>query len=391
MARKTARTSPKRKTATRRRTPLRVGVLTGGGDCPGLNAVIRAVAKTLLHEHGAQVVGFLDGYEGLVLDRTRRLQWQAVSNILTLGGTILGTSNKADPFAWAETRGGRATKRDRSAVAQGAMADRSADALAVFEKHCLDGLVVIGGDGSMSIAGRLAALGLPIVGVPKTIDNDVRGTEQTFGFQTAVNIATEALDRLHTTAGAHHRVMVAEVMGRYAGWLALHAGIAGGADVILLPEIPFRWETVADVCRERYRRGKRFSIVCVAEGAKPEGGQAVVQRRVESSTDPVRLGGIGRLVAERLERLTGIESRATVLGYVQRGGAPSPFDRVFATRLGHRAAELVEAGSWGRMASWQKGRVTDIALEEASHGPRPVPPDDPLLAVARSVGTSFGQ
>jgi len=379
MAKKTARTSPKRKTATRRRTPLRVGVLTGGGDCPGLNAVIRAVVKTLLHEHGAQVVGFLDGYEGLVLDHTRRLQWQDVSNILTLGGTILGTSNKADPFAWAETRRGQATKRDRSA-----------DALAVFEKHRLDGLVVIGGDGSMAIAGRLARLGLPIVGVPKTIDNDVRGTEQTFGFQTAVNIATEALDRLHTTAGAHHRVMVAEVMGRYAGWLALHAGLAGGADVILIPEFPFRWEAVADVCRQRYRRGKRFSIVCVAEGAKPEGGQAVVRCRVETSTDPVRLGGVAHLVAERLERLTGIESRATVLGYVQRGGTPSPFDRVFATRLGHRAAELVGAGSWGRMASWQKGRVTDVPIAEASRGPRPVPPDEPLLAVARGVGTSFG-
>jgi 6-phosphofructokinase 1 len=380
MAKKTARTSPKRKTATRRRTPLRVGVLTGGGDCPGLNAVIRAVAKTLLHEHGAQVVGFLDGYEGIVLDRTRRLRWQDVSNILTLGGTILGTSNKADPFAWAETRGGRVTKRDRSR-----------EALAVFEKHRLDGLVVIGGDGSMSIAGRLARLGLPIVGVPKTIDNDVRGTDLTFGFQSAVNIATEALDRLHTTAGAHHRVMVAEVMGRYAGWLALHAGVAGGADVILIPEIPFRWEAVADVCRQRYRRGKRFSIVCVAEGAKPEGGQPVVRCRVETSTDPVRLGGIGRLVAERLERLTGIESRATVLGYVQRGGTPSPFDRVFATHLGYRAAELVEAGRWGRMASWQKGRVTDVPLEEAAHGPRPVPADEPLLAVARSVGTSFGR
>ena len=386
MAKKTARKNPKRKTATRPAHPdpgapgLRVGVLTGGGDCPGLNAVIRAVTKTLLHEHGAQVVGFLDGYEGLVLDRTRRLRWQDVSNILTLGGTILGTSNKADPFAWAEMRGGKVTKRNRSR-----------DALAVCEKHRLDGLVVIGGDGSMSIAGRLARLGLPIVGVPKTIDNDVRGTDLTFGFQSAVNVATDALDRLHTTAGAHHRVMVAEVMGRYAGWLALHAGIAGGADAILIPEIPFRWEAVADVCRGRYQRGKRFSIVCVAEGAKPEGGQAVVQRRVETSTDPVRLGGVAHLVADTIERMTGIESRATVLGYVQRGGTPCPFDRVFATRLGYRAAELVGAGRWGRMASWQKGRITDVALEEASRGPRPVPPDDPLLAVARSVGTSFGR
>ncbi|HUU32315.1 MAG TPA: 6-phosphofructokinase, partial [Phycisphaerae bacterium] len=190
---------------------------------------------------------------------------------------------------------------------------------------------------------------------------------------------------------AHHRVMVAEVMGRYAGWLALHAGIAGGADVILIPEVPFRWEAVADVCRQRYRRGKRFSIVCVAEGAKPEGGQPVIRCRVESSTDPVRLGGVGHLVAERIERMTGIESRATVLGYVQRGGTPCPFDRVFATRLGYRAAELVGAGRWGRMASWQKGRVTDVPIAEAARGPRPVPPDDPLLAVAHSVGTSFGR
>jgi len=379
MDRKAGRTSPKRKTATHCRRPLRVGILTGGGDCPGLNAVIRAVTKTLIHEDRAEVLGFLDGYEGLVLDRTLALDWDAVSNILTLGGTILGTSNTADPFRWAEQCGEGVTT-----------SDRSRDALRVFEKQRLDGLVVIGGDGSMAIAGRLAALGMPIVGVPKTIDNDVRGTDLTFGFQSAVNVATEALDRLHTTAGAHHRIMAAEVMGRYAGWLALHAGIAGGADVILIPEIPFRWEAVADVCRGRYRRGKRFSIVCVAEGAKPEGGQAVVQRRVETSTDPVRLGGVAHLAAERLEHLTGIESRATVLGYVQRGGTPCPFDRIFATSLGHRAAELVGAGSWGRMASWQKGRITDVAMEEASHGPRLVSADEPLLVGARSVGTSFG-
>jgi len=358
----------------------RIGVLTGGGDCPGLNAVIRAVAKTLMHDLGAEIIGFRDGYEGIVLDRTMRIDWRAVSNILTMGGTILGTSNTANPFQWAARRRGKVV-----------ISDRSANALRVFRKHRLDGLVVIGGDGSMTIAGGLASLGIPVVGVPKTIDNDVLGTEQTFGFQTAADVATEALDRLHTTASAHHRVMVAEVMGRYAGWLALHAGIASGADVILIPEVPFHWEALLETCAERARKGKRFSIVCVAEGARPAGGEMVIQRRVEGSPDPVRLGGIGRLVAGSIEQKTGIESRATILGYVQRGGTPCPFDRVFATHLGHKAAQLAAEGRWGRMASWQRGRITDVALEEVAGGCRTVAPDDPLLAVARSVGTTFGE
>jgi len=358
----------------------RIGVLTGGGDCPGLNAVIRAVAKTLIHEHGAEVVGFLDGYDGLVRDRTLRVRWKTVSNILTLGGTILGTSNVANPFEWAEKRRGKLVIRDRSD-----------DALAVFRKHRLNGLVVIGGDGSMAIAGRLMTIGVPVVGVPKTIDNDVPGTEQTFGFQTAVGVATEALDRLHTTASAHHRVMVAEVMGRYAGWLALHSGLAGGADVILIPEIPFRWDAVFEVCRDRARKGKRFSIVCAAEGALPAGGKMVIQRHVEGSPDPIRLGGVGRLVAGSIEQSTGIEARATTLGYVQRGGTPCPFDRVFATSLGYRAAQLVAEGRWNRMASWQRGRLTDVPLDRVAGGSRKIPRNDPLLAIARSVGTSFGE
>ena len=358
----------------------RISILTGGGDCPGLNAVIRAVAKTLIHEQGAEIVGFLDGYDGLVTDRTIPIHWETVSNILTQGGTILGTSNTANPFQWAEKQGDKIVTTDRSD-----------QALAVLGKHRLDGLVVIGGDGSMTIAGELAKRGVPIVGVPKTIDNDVPGTERTFGFQSAVAVATDALDRLHTTASAHHRVMVAEVMGRYAGWLALHAGIAGGADVILIPEIPFRWESVFDACRRRAQKGKRFSIICVAEGARPEGGKMVVRRRIESSPDPVRLGGIGRLVTGSIEQHTGIVSRATILGYVQRGGSPCPFDRVFATSLGYKAAQLVADGNWGRMASWQNGRLTDVAIEDVAGGSRTVPLDDPLLAVARSVGTSFGE
>jgi ATP-dependent phosphofructokinase / diphosphate-dependent phosphofructokinase len=359
---------------------LRIGILTGGGDCPGLNAVIRAVAKTLMHDQDAEITGFIDGYEGVVLDHSMRVDWKAVSNILTMGGTILGTSNTANPFKWAEKRGGKIVTHDRSR-----------QALATIRKHHLAGLVVIGGDGSMAIAGEFARRGVPVVGVPKTIDNDVCGTELTFGFQTAVGVATEALDRLHTTASAHHRVMVAEVMGRYAGWLALHSGIAGGADIILIPEIPFRWESVFSACRDRARKGKRFSIVCVAEGARPEGGEMVIHRRIEGSPDPIRLGGVGRLVAGSIEQETGIEARATTLGYIQRGGTPCPFDRVFATSLGHRAAELVVHGQWGRMASWQAGRITDVAIEEVAGGCRKIALDDPLLAVARSVGTSFGE
>jgi ATP-dependent phosphofructokinase / diphosphate-dependent phosphofructokinase len=358
---------------------LRIGILTGGGDCPGLNAVIRAVAKTLMHDQAAEILGFIDGYEGVVLDRTMRVDWKAVSNILTQGGTILGTSNTANPFRWAEKRGGKIVT-----------SDRSRQAVRTIRKHRLDGLVVIGGDGSMAIAGEMIQAGVPVVGVPKTIDNDVCGTELTFGFQTAVGVATDALDRLHTTASAHHRVMIAEVMGRYAGWLALHSGIAGGADVILIPEIPFRWESVFKACTDRAKKGKRFSIVCVAEGAKPEGGEMVIHRRVEGSPDPVRLGGIGRLVAGSVEQRTGIEARATSLGYIQRGGTPCPFDRVFATSLGHRAAELVMAGQWGRMAAWKAGRITDVPISEVAGGCRKIGLDDPLLDVARSVGTSFG-
>ena len=377
----------------------RIGVLTGGGDCPGLNAVIRAVVKTLMHEHGTKVVGFLDGYAGLVEDRAMDLDWESVSNILVQGGTILGTSNIANPFKWADkvpqvhSPGAKrlAPGEHTGGNQQIVISDRSADAMRVFRDRRLDGLVVIGGDGSMAIAGGLVEMGMPIIGVPKTIDNDVRGTEMTFGFQTAVGVASDALDRLHTTASAHHRVMVAEVMGRYAGWIALHAGVASGADAILIPEIPFRWDALLNVCRERAGRGRRFSIVCVAEGARPEGGEMIVERRVEGSPDPVRLGGVGRLVAGTIEQQPGIESRATVLGYVQRGGTPCPFDRVFATSLGYKAAELTGEGRWGRMASWQAGRLADVPISEAAGGSRSVPPDEPLLAAAEAVGTSFGE
>jgi len=370
--------------ARARQTVRRVGVLTGGGDCPGLNAVIRSVTKALVYEHGVQVFGFFDGYAGLVEGRYRALESHDVSNILTQGGTILGSSNKANPFAYFPP--------EKAGLPHGKPRDLSRQCVRNFRKLGLDALVCIGGDGTMAIADRLIReRRLPIVGVPKTIDNDLALTDYTFGFLSAVETATEALDRLHSTASSHHRVMIAEVMGRYAGWIALYAGVASGADVILMPEFPYRLDVVGEFIEGRNRRGKKFSIVCVAEGAKPRGGQVTVARVVEDSPDQIRLGGIGYKLAVQLEDLTGIECRATVLGYVQRGGTPCPFDRVFATSLGHRAAQLAAAGRWGRMASWRRGRLTDVAIEDVAGGSRTVPLREPLLAVARAVGTSFGE
>jgi 6-phosphofructokinase 1 len=355
----------------------RIGILTGGGDCPGLNVVLRAVVKSLLLGPGIRTVGFRYGFAGLVEDDAEELDYEAVSGLLTRGGTILGTSNKANPFAWVEPDG---TRRDRSA-----------DALAVAERHGLDGLVVVGGDGTMAIADRLAARGLPVIGVPKTIDNDLRGCELTFGFQTAVATATDAIDRIHDTAMSHQRVMVVEVMGRYAGWIALHAGVAGGADVLLIPEIPYSLDRIAERVEFRGRFGKRFTIVCVAEGAHAADGERVVRQTVADSPDPIRLGGIGEQLARQLEEATGREARATVLGHVQRGGTPIPTDRVLCTQFGHRAAELVTEGRWGQLVVWRGGSVTNTALSDAVGGPRLVPLDHPLLRAARDVGTSFGE
>lgn len=354
----------------------RIGILTGGGDCPGLNVVLRAVVKTLLLGPGTRTFGFRDGFAGLVQDDGLELGYEAVSGLLTRGGTILGTSNKANPFAWVEQDGGRR--------------DRSGDALRAIEHRGLDGLVVIGGDGSMAIAHRLAGLGVPVIGVPKTIDNDLRGTELTFGFRTAVATATDAIDRIHDTAMSHHRVMIVEVMGRYAGWIALEAGVAGGADVVLIPEIPYSVERIAEKVEHRSRFGKRFTIVCVAEGASAAGGDPVVRQLVADSPDPIRLGGVGDQLAHQVQTLTGRESRATVLGHIQRGGTPIPFDRLLCTQFGHAAAQLVMADRWGELVVWRAGNITTTALETAVGGPRCVPLDSPLIAAARAVGTSFG-
>jgi len=357
----------------------RIAILTGGGDCPGINAVIRAVAKKAIQEHGMEVIGVEDGYEGLIHNRHRQLHYDDVSGILTLGGTILGASKNSNPYRYGIQKGKTVVFKDLSRKAI-----RTAKSLDI------DALVCIGGDGTQGIAFRLLRDGLPVVGVPKTIDNDLRGTDITFGFDTAVAIATEAVDRLHSTAEAHHRVMIVEVMGHHAGWIALYAGVAGGGDIILIPEIPYRIEAVAAKVKERHRKGRRFSIVVVAEGAKPKGGDVVIKKIVKQSADPVRLGGIGFVLQDAIEHLTYIESRTVVLGHLQRGGSPTASDRILATQLGAKAVDLIIHGDFGKMVSVQEGKITSVPLQVASGGPRTVPVDHPLVAAARSIGTSFG-
>ena len=358
----------------------RIGLLTGGGDCPGLNAVIRAVAKTAMNRYGIEVYGVADGFLGLIENRMYPLQWQDVSNILTLGGTILGTSNQANPEAFG-------FKRPDGSLE---FRDVTDQVIANIKSNGLDALVCIGGDGTMTGAANLVRRGVCCIGVPKTIDNDLEFCEQTFGFDTAVTTATECLDKIHTTAMSHHRAMVVEVMGRNAGWLALASGIASGSDVILLPEIPYSLDKVCECVMKRSQSGKRFSIVCVSEGAKALGGDVVVLRRVEASSDPIRLGGIGTKLAADIENKTGVDSRATILGHIQRGGTPSPADRVLATSFGHHALELLVAGICGKVVVWRGGRLDQVDIESVAGKQRRVPLDHPLLAAARAVGTCMG-
>ncbi len=357
----------------------RIGVLTGGGDAPGLNAVIRAVVKSAVREYGLSVVGFLNGFGGMIKNQARELTENDVAGILPRGGTILGTTNRDNPFHYPIDRGGQRVFADVS--------DR------IFENtsiHGVEALVVIGGDGSLAIAKELYDRGLKLIGVPKTIDNDLFATDQTFGFDTALTTATEALDKLHTTAESHHRVMVLEVMGRNAGWIALAAGVAGGADVILIPEIPYDITCVARKINQRSNQNKRFSIIVVAEGARPAGGEVVVQKRVEDSFDPIRLGGIGQVVAGEIEAMTGKETRVTVLGHLQRGGSPTAFDRILSTRYGTAAVNYLMEGRYGHMVCLKGAEIDTVPLEEAVGGQRKVPPDLDLLRSARQLGISFG-
>src|SRR3989339_1846934 len=286
----------------------RVGILTGGGDCPGLNAVIRGVTKSAI-DHGMSVVGIIDGFEGLVEGKSKEIYRSDVSGILAIGGTILGSSNKGDPFHFPVEINGKIE-----------IVDKSQGALKNYQAWGLDAIIAIGGDGTMHICNKLSKMGMNVIGVPKTIDNDLEATDMTFGHDSAVYVVSMALDRLHTTASSHHRVMVVEVMGRYAGWIALNGGLSGGADIILIPEIPFSWDKIYKKIHERQLMGKRFSLICVAEGAKPVDGEMVIKGTDRKRTDPVRLGGIAELVAANIEKHTKRETRVTVLGHLQRGG-----------------------------------------------------------------------
>ncbi|HHT49266.1 MAG TPA: 6-phosphofructokinase [Firmicutes bacterium] len=356
----------------------RIGVLTGGGDCPGLNAVLRAIVKTA-HDSGLEVIGFKDGFRGVVMNEYIPLTPKEVVGILVKGGTILGSSNRDNPYHFCLEQKGETI-----------YADLSDQAVANMERLGLDCLIVIGGDGTLACAYDFMKKGVKIIGVPKTIDNDLNGTDLTFGFMTAIDTATDALEKLHTTAESHHRVMVLEVMGRNAGWIALQAGIAGGADVVLIPEIPFTLERVAKKIFERKKRGRNFSIIIAAEGAKPEGGQQVVKRIVEGSPEPIRLGGIGEKIAQGLEENTGFESRVIVLGHLQRGGKPSAFDRILASRYGVAAVRMASQGLFGMMASLQGTEITTVPIEVAIKELKTVPPDGEMVQTAHSIGISFG-
>ncbi len=359
----------------------RIGILTGGGDCPGLNAVIRVVTRAAIHKLGIEVLGIEDGFLGLIRNRIRHLRDDDVSDILTRGGTILCTSNTADP-----TRFKTGTGPDGKPIFENVI-DRCIEHV---RENRLDLLVCVGGDGTMSGASDLIKAGIPCVGVPKTIDNDLMHTEITFGFTTAVQTATECLDRIHTTGSSHHRVMLVELMGRNAGWLTLHAGLASGADVILLPEIPFDLDVVCDYCLNRNRRGKRFTLLAVAEGAAPKDGTQVVERLVEGSRDPVRLGGIAQVLSKQITEKTGLETRATILGHVQRGGTPVAFDRVLATEFGHRAISMVATRDWNHMVVMHGGETDMVPIEKVAHQQRKIPLEHPLIGMARALNVCLG-
>jgi phosphofructokinase-like protein len=350
---------------------MKIGILTGGGDCPGLNAVIRAAVRTLANDYGHETVGIQLGFEGLLTKSIVPLSIEHTRGILPKGGTLLRTTNRGNPF---EYPGPDGTK-----------IDRSADVIANVRELGIDGIIAIGGDGTLKIAQRLCDLGIPMVAVPKTIDNDLAATDYTFGFHTAVAIATDAVDRLHSTAESHDRVMILEVMGRNAGWIALHAGIAGGADIILIPEIEYRPEEIVRSIRERQAEGSKFDIVVVAEGAKRQGGE---EAYLDKATR--RLGGIAYQVAADIQSQIDLEIRVTVLGHVQRGGSPIPFDRILASRFGKAAADLAAQKKFGEMVAVRADEIISVPIKDAVSRLKNVDPDGQLVSAARSLGISFG-
>lgn len=359
----------------------KIALLTGGGDCPGLNAVIRAVTRTAILKYGYEVIGYKFGYRGLYNNDFMPLTLDAVSGILHRGGTILYSSNKDNLFDYLVEENGKMVKKDMSDVA-----------VENLKKENVDVLVVIGGDGTLTSARDFARKGVKVIGIPKTIDNDLAATDVTFGFNTAIEIATEALDRLHTTAESHHRVMLLEVMGRNAGWIALESGMAGSADVILLPEMPYDIEKIADKVREREQQGKPFTIIVVAEGAKPKDGEVVVSKIVADSPDPIRLGGIANKIAEDLEKIIkNHEIRSTVLGHIQRGGNTSTYDRILSTRYGVGAVDMIHEGNlFGNMVCLKGGKLSYESLENVIGNNKNVDPDGEIVRAAKDIGISFG-
>jgi 6-phosphofructokinase 1 len=363
----------------KRKKIKKIAILTGGGDCPGLNAVIRASTKSA-HRLGWEVLGIKSGFDGFLKPgRLNRLDEKDIAGILNVGGTILGSTNRGNPFEQKIKVG-----RNKYIVK-----DRSKDLIKKFHKLKLDALIAIGGDGTLSIANELYKMGLPVVGVPKTIDNDLSETVITFGFDTAVSTATDALDKLHPTAESHQRVMVVEVMGRYAGWIALNSGIAGGADVILIPEIPFNLDKVCKKVRERYRIKRNFCIIVVAEGAKEKEKKRFVKIKSEPGKAEV-LGGIGKYVAEEVARRTGRETRVLVLGHLQRGGHPSTFDRLLGTRFGAKAVELIQKGKFGEMVCLYPPDIKSVSLEKATKKLKFVPIDSDVIKAGKAMGICFG-
>jgi 6-phosphofructokinase 1 len=354
-----------------------IGVTTGGGDCPGLNAVIRAVTRAAILQYGWRVIGIPDGFDGLIFpERSFELTLTSVANILAIGGTILGTTNRGNPFQYKEVRDG-----------QTILHDVSKDVIENGAKLGIDALVIIGGDGTQKIALEFHRRGLKVVGVPKTIDNDLSATETTFGFDTALHTATDAIDKLFTTAESHHRVMVLEVMGRDAGWIALESGLAGGAHVILIPEIPFSIENVCRAIAERERSGYRFTIVVVAEGVKLS---AELEAKFAQERHTMRAGEAGNTIGDAIARASGKEVRVTVLGHLQRGGSPSPFDRILSTRFGVAAVELLAKGCYGYMVCLRSGDIHSVPIADAVGVMKTVDPEGRLVQTARAIGVCFG-
>ncbi len=358
----------------------KIAILTGGGDCPGLNAVIRGVVKAAIRKYNWRVYGVPDGFEGLVTGTSLvELTEFGIRGILPQGGTILGTTNRGNPFEYVVHEDGQELVKD--------MSDKVIENLNILD---IDGLVVIGGDGTLNIADQLTRKGARIVGVPKTIDNDLKATDYTFGFNTAITTATEALDRLHTTAQSHHRVIVIELMGRYAGWISLESGIAGGADVILIPEIEYDINKVCSKIIRRNKLGSKFSLVVVAEGARPVGGEMVYQETGVKGKAP-RLGGIGNVVGEQISTCTGMDVRVTVLGHLQRGGSPTAYDRILATRFGVEAVEALAQGRDAHMVCLRTPRIEVVPIRDAIEGLKTVDPEGQLVKAAEAIGISFGR